>query len=139
MIFDYVKQPSQIHPSHPWIPRPIIPVRLFHKAVDLDVYALIDSGADASLFDAQVAQDLLIDLEAGRKQTLYGVSGHPIEVYFHKIKLQIIGSKESIELEVGFTDATAYTALLGQVDFFMHYQITFERAKERIKITPAKP
>lgn len=137
MKFDYIKQASSIDPARPWIPRPIIPIRLANKAMDIDLYALIDSGADASIFHADIAKDLLIDLESGRKQELFGVSGHPIVVYFHKVKLQIIGSKDSITIEAGFTNSTSIPALLGQADFFKQYKISFERYKEQIEIKPA--
>lgn len=81
------------------------------------LFALIDSGADASLFHADVARDLLIDVESGRRQQLFGASGHPLTAYFHTVDLQIIGSPEVMTLEVGFTDDMPLTALLGQADF----------------------
>jgi hypothetical protein len=138
MKFDYLKQRSSIDPARPLISRPIVPIRVKHKAVDIDVYALVDSGADASLFHADIAKDLLIDFEAGRRHELFGVSGHSIVAYFHEVSLQVIGSKESIKVEIAFTDSTPFPALLGQIDFFEHHQIKFERYKERIEINPAK-
>jgi hypothetical protein len=92
---------------------------------------------DHAFFHADVAEELLIDLKTGRKQELFGVSGHSIEVYFHKINLQVIGSKKFIGAEVGFTHSTTLPALLGQADFFQHYQIKFERYREQIEIKPA--
>lgn len=138
MKFDYVKQRSSVDPSRPSISRPLIPIRVKHKAVNTDVYALVDSGADASLFHADIARDLLIDLESGHRHELFGVSGHSIVAYFHEVILQVIGSKESVKVEIAFTDSTPFPALLGQLDFFEHHQIKFERYKERLKINPAK-
>jgi hypothetical protein len=45
MKFEYIKQASSIDPARPWIARPIIPISLRHKAMDIGLYALLDSGA----------------------------------------------------------------------------------------------
>jgi hypothetical protein len=58
MKFDYLKQPNFNDPQKPWISRPMIPVRLFHQGKHVDVYALVDSGADTSLFHASLATTL---------------------------------------------------------------------------------
>lgn len=134
MKFSYLRQRSELNPTRPLICRPIIPVRLLHQKQTTDLYALIDSGADASLFHAEVAQDLGLDLTAGKQQTFRGVSGHQITVYFHSISLHVIGSDKVIEIEAAFTDSTAIPAILGQIDFFMNHKIIFDRAKERIEI-----
>jgi hypothetical protein len=117
MKFPYLKQPT-LNPQRPWISRPLIPVRLFYKDKYLDIYALIDSGADVSLFHSSIAKKLGMDLKAGRKEKASGISGDPIDIYFHPIKLQILGFSDSIELEIGFTDSPKVSAILGQAGFF---------------------
>ena len=138
MKFDYIKEPYSLDPSHPYISRPLIPVRLLQGEVYVETYALLDSGADRSVFHASFARELLIDLEEGRKQTYYGIGEDRIDVYLHTVKLQVIGSQEVIGVDVGFTYSAGVDAILGQTDFFQHYQIKFERYKERIEINPAK-
>src|SRR5258708_38681387 len=138
MKFPYLKQPSAINPRAPWINRPIIPVRLSHKAASLEVLALLDSGADISLFNATVAEELLIDITSGDHKEFFGISGHTIDVYYHPIRIQLIGSSESITVTVGFTTSRFTRAVLGQADFFMHHQVKFERSKEQLEIKPAK-
>ncbi len=51
---------------------------------------------------------------------------------------QPLGARERMTIDVGFTDSPGVMALLGQQDFFEHYQITFERYKERLELKPAK-
>lgn len=82
----------------------------------------LDSGADISLFNATVAQELLIDIEHGDHQEFFGISGHTIDVYYHPVRLQLIGSQESITVTVGFTTNRFTRSVLGQADFFMHHQ-----------------
>jgi hypothetical protein len=102
----------------------------------LDTYALLDSGADRSVFNSRFAEELLIDLESGRKESYFGIGAQPVAVYHHHINIQLIGSQQAITVEVGFTDAPGVDAILGQADFFEHHQIKFERSKESIEIKP---
>ena len=136
MKFPYIRQPSSINPSLPYIARPLIPVRLSLKAMHLDTYALLDSGADRSVFNSRFAEELLIDLESGRKELYFGIGAQPVAVYHHAINIQFMGSQQSIDVEVGFTDAPGVDAILGQADFFEHHQIKFERYNESIEIKP---
>lgn len=138
MKFDYLKQPNFLNPNKPWVSRPLIPANLFYKDKSLKVYSLVDSGADASLFHYSIGKELGIDVEAGRKEQFFGISRDGIDVYFHKIKLQVIGLPEIIELEVGFTYSEGVAAILGQSGFFENYHIKFERDKERIEIVPVR-
>lgn len=137
MKFPYIRQPSSIDPRLPYIARPLIPIRLSLKAMSLETYALVDSGADRSVFHLRFADELLIDLESGRKEFYMGIGAQPIPVYHHAIKIQVLGSPHSIEVEVGFTDASGVDAILGQADFFDYHQIKFERYKESIEIKPS--
>jgi hypothetical protein len=102
----------------------------------LDTYALLDSGADRSVFNSKFAEELLIDLESGRKELYFGIGAQPVAVYHHAINIQFMGSQQSIDVEVGFTDAPGVDAILGQADFFEHHQIKFERYNESIEIKP---
>lgn len=134
MKFPYVRQPSSVNPSLPYIARPLILIRLSLKAMHLDTYALVDSGADRSVFHLRFANELLIDLESGRKEFYFGIGAQPVAVYHHKVNIQLIGSQQSIDVEVGFTNAPGVDAILGQADFFEHHQVKFERYKETIEI-----
>lgn len=77
-------------------------------------------------------------MKQGRRQWVYGISGVSHDAFIHTIRLQLKGSRESIELEAWFTEARAVKAILGQRDFFEKHRITFERARERIDIVPIK-
>lgn len=94
MKFDYLKQPNFTNPAQEWSSRPLIPVRLLREGRHLDVYALIDSGADASLFHASIAKELGIDVGSGRKERFFGISGDGIDVFVHPVRLQVLSSDE---------------------------------------------
>jgi len=137
MKFDYRKVPGKT-PTAPWISRPIIPIRLSagRRTVGLD--ALIDSGADSSVFHAQVAEVLGIDMKQGLQQTFFGATGEAASAYFHEVQLQVVGLADPIKILAGFTDSPGVGALLGQADFFQRFQVKFERYKDQIEIKPAK-
>lgn len=136
MKFDYLRQPNFLNPNQPWISRPVIPVALLHKDKSIKVLALVDSGADISLFHASLARELGIDLANGRKEIFRGISeGQGVDVYIHGIGLQVIGG-DPIEIDVGFTESKSVGAILGQSGFFDHYHVKFERDKERVEIIP---
>lgn len=137
MWLEYKKVSVVDAPQAAWIPVPLIKVRLAYHDKIIQFDALLDSGADVSLFHASAAKALGIKLKDGLKQEYFGISGHKIQAYFHKVKLQLVDSPDSLELAVGFTESDGVGALLGQADFFQAHKITFERHKGRIEINPA--
>jgi len=138
--FRYRKVPDNTNPKSSWISRPYVDVRLYHGNKYDHVRALIDTGADNSLFHSSIAKNLGIDLKAGRFQEFAGIAaGSTIDVCFHPIQLQIQGFSNGIDYEAGFTESDWVGALLGQSGFFDHYLITFQRYKGRFEIKDRPP
>jgi hypothetical protein len=138
MKFEYRKQPNFADPNKPWISRPMLPLKLSCRGKTVEVFALVDSGADTSLFHASLARTLGIDLMSGRKQTFFGIAqGMGVDAYFHTVSLQVLGGSP-IEMEIGFTESNGVGALLGQTGFFDAFIVRFEKAKERFELMPAK-
>jgi len=139
MKFDYQKQPVLDDPGKSWIARPYIPVELSHEGKNVRVYALIDSGADTSLFHSSLGRELGIDVESGRKSSFFGIAEGPgVNVYIHTILVQVVGDDTPIDMEVGFTDSKGVGAILGQSGFFDHYIVRFDRSKNRLEVAPSK-
>ena len=138
MKFDYLKQPNLLDPHRPFIARPIIPVVLWNGQRKTEMLALVDSGADNSLFNFGLADDIGIDWKRGIRREFFGIDGLPVEVYMNRVEFQIKGSASRAQVIVGFTNAQGVSAVLGQEDFFMLNKIKFERNKESIEIIPAK-
>jgi len=137
MKFPYLKTP-RADPRKKWISRPIIPITLFGPKGSVNVDALIDSGADRCLFNAQIGREIGLEIEKGEKESFSGIEGGEIVAYLHKVKLQIIGIDKIVELEAGFTDAPGVFAILGQDGFFDAFKIKFEKDHNIIEITPVK-
>ena len=138
MKFEYKKVPNSLNPAEPWVSKPYLTIRLSAEGKTVQLDALIDSGAEASLFHSSVAKVFGFDLKAGLKKEYYGITGEPAVCYFHPVRLQVVALTQFNDLEVAFTDASSVGALLGQADFFQCFKITFERYKERMEIIPSR-
>ncbi len=137
MKFPYLKLPTR-DPKLKWTTRPYIPTRLIGSKGVWEGYALIDSGADRSLFNIQIAERIGLNLNNAPEEFFGGIEGGILKAKLHKVKMQIVGISEEIEILVGFVDSGGVAAILGQEGFFDAYRIKFERDHGIIEITPVK-
>ena len=137
MKFPYLKLPSS-DPRLKWIARPYIQVKLTGPKASRIGYALIDSGADRSLFNIQIAEKIGLDLTKAPEEVFGGIEGGNLKAKLHKVKLQIVGISEEIEILAGFVDSGGVAAILGQEGFFDAYKIKFERDHGVVEITSVK-
>lgn len=113
--------------------RPIIRITLQKAKKSVDIYALVDSGADYCVFPDEIGKAIGIDVESGRKDTAIGVSNNLIEIYFHKITLII--DKYKFKVWVGFSKVLKMP-LLGRSGFFEEFKVKFDYRKNEVGITP---
>jgi hypothetical protein len=125
-------------PNKRWVARPIIPVTLFGPKGEVHVYALLDSGADRCLFNLEIANEIGVDLRTGEKEKGFGIEGHGIDIFVHKIRLQVKDIDKKIEVSAGFSDAPGIVPILGQEGFFDNFRIKFEKDHDSVEITPIK-
>lgn len=137
MKFPYIKFPSK-DPKRKWVSRPLIVVRIFGKKGVWEGYALIDSGADRSLFNLEIAKDIGLDLTESQVENFSGIEGGSLKARLHEVKLQIVGMEEKIKIVAGFVRSDAVSAILGQDGFFDNFRIKFERDHGVIEINLAK-
>jgi hypothetical protein len=106
--------------------RPILRVVIFsgHKKT-APIETILDTGADVTIFHAQIARGLGIDIEKGIPYNLGGIASAVVMPgYIHNVRLLVAG--ESIETPVVFADHFATAGLLGQIGFFNHFVVTFD-------------
>lgn len=121
-----------------WIKKSIISIEVFGPKDSKNFAALVDSGADCSLFNIQLAEVLGIDLSRARSARFIGISGQ-IEGYrLEKIKIKVEGMNESVEIPVCFVNSPTVSLLLGQEGFFDQYHIKFEKNHDIFEIIPVK-
>jgi hypothetical protein len=117
---------------------PAVRVRLTRKQQHQDFWAIIDSGADISVFSASIAKTLSIDVTSGKPITLNGlVEGKDLPAYIHQVHITITEIGSGVDIPVAFSQTEEPgMALLGQRGFFDNYQIRFLRFKDQIEVYP---
>ena len=97
--------------------------------------ALIDSGADYSLFNIEFANKLGIDLSVAEHQITTGVEGGHKDLLILDIEMQV-EALGKIKIPVGFINSPSVSGLLGQIGFFDLNRIKFERDHNVFEIIP---
>ncbi|MCM8799040.1 MAG: retropepsin-like domain-containing protein [Candidatus Omnitrophica bacterium] len=115
---------------------PLIDLKLKTPKSEIKIKALVDSGATYSVFRAEVADYLGLEIEKGKAIYLDGVGGK-ILGYVHNIS-GCIGDK-LYKFKIIFTrELTASFNILGRDNFFLPFLITFCEKEKKIIIREAK-
>jgi len=138
MKFDYYKitldNPSFFLGKN--ILRPIIPVELNNKDKSVNYFALIDSGADYCIIDAEVGEYLGLDVTSGLHDQFGGIQNTKklSNVYFHDITIAVGGWNFQVSIGFSYDIAPNGYGILGQKGFFDIFTVLFNYNKERIEI-----
>ena len=101
--------------------KPIIPIKISKAGIELQYGALIDSGADLCILDAQIGDYLGINVKTGMEVPFGGIQNlGGAKAYIHTVTLNIGGLE--FRTEVGFSDDISKNGygILGQKGFFDH-------------------
>jgi len=112
---------------------PAIPIRLIGPAGRDDVLAVLDTGAEYSIFDGRRATVLGIALTNGKRRRLNTVCG-AMDAWLHKITLEIEGSR--FRCEVLFSDGYIPRELLGRHTVFDQITIAIREKYHSIYFSP---
>lgn len=121
-----------LHPGEPT--RPYIVARIQHGRRYVDTPALIDSGADGSIFHLQIAPVLGLVPDPSLAEITTGIGGDR-NIWYFDVHLTVLG--ERFPARVGFTDGCPRAfGLLGRRDFFAAFHIGFEQSALRVLLNP---
>jgi hypothetical protein len=111
--------------------KPTIPVRLTNGRWSVNTEALIDTGADISLFDAELGHALSIGSFQEMTYNIIGIGGSLHRIPCWWVPLSVLGPQGDLDLEplkVGFVPGLAKTVgnllgrdFLGLVDLGLHH------------------
>lgn len=138
MKFSYLKIRLGEGVNDPIRPRPFIRIKLRASKEASDfiwLYALIDSGADQSVFPVDVARRLNLNLDPSRATRVKGIGGGNIQGWIHPLTVDIDASW-SMTFDVVFVDDPQTLPILGQEGFFDNAVVIFNRVKEQIELKP---
>lgn len=137
MKFPYKKIPLQVTSSFfgTAILKPIIPVKLTFNGREVIYSALLDSGADFCIFDAEIGEYLGINTKTGIKIGFGGIQERGGAVAtLSEIILSIGGNQ--FKTIVGFSADIAKHGygILGQKGFFNLFTLKFDYRKAEVEI-----
>lgn len=111
---------------------PIVPLRFHIGKTTTDSSALVDSGATVSIFRADVALNVGLEIEKGTEIYLGGVGGH-IKGYQHEVQIEVAGKKFACPIVFSREYLVSFN-LLGRQKLFKMFKITFEEKKNLLKL-----
>ena len=106
MKIPYLEKPvssgfKQIFPEVESVYKPLIPVVVRYRDKKEKVFALVDSGADACLFPAGLAERLGIDIRTGVRHDFTGIGALKTPFFFHEV--EILFGRYQVKTKVGFS------------------------------------
>lgn len=118
-------------------PRPYINVTIIGPGGTAYQKALLDSGADDTVFPEPIATTIGIDLSNAPWGTVIGMGGGSGLLRFAQVTLRIAVRQERREWRawVGFTTAPLQNALLGFAGFLQYFTATFHGDREEVELT----
>lgn len=117
--------------------KPIIPVKIINNDRAINYAALIDSGADFCIFDAEIGEAIGIDIKNGEKVEFGGIQQlKGATAYIHNVKIEIGGWSYDIKTSFSYDIAKFGYGILGQRGFFDIFIVKFDLLKEEIELKP---
>jgi hypothetical protein len=117
-------------------PRAIIGVALIGPAGTMPQDALLDSGADDTVFPEAVAARLGLDLTNAPTGTIQSIGG-VITVRYAEVTLRVADNQERREWKalVGFSSRMPRYPMLGFAGFLQYFTATFHGDREEVEPT----
>lgn len=122
MIFPYQQSGQDYYP--------LIKVSLIFGSQKATIEALIDSGANISIFGEEVAELLVIDIEKGRKIYLGGIGGR-IMGYIHILRIETAGRLFSCPVVFSREFKVSFN-LIGRKGFFDKFVVRFDERNKQV-------
>ncbi|MEO5927298.1 MAG: hypothetical protein ABIO72_01215 [Patescibacteria group bacterium] len=95
--------------------------------------ALIDSGADTCLFDAEIGEAIGIPIEEGKIEQTKGVADQRTDVYYHDVEIEV--REKRWKARVGFVRSLGIGALAGREGFFTKFKVCLDQSRAITTLT----
>ena len=95
-----------------------------------DLWFLVDSGADTVMLPIALAKKLGLSFDSSTRTKLYGIGEQAVYASPGKVTLMING--EEITARSYFIYSSSSTLLLGRLDIFEKFSVTFDRENQEI-------
>ena len=114
---------------------PIIPIKLKGRNECIQSRAYVDTGATYSLFHADVAEILGLELKKGNRKEMVIGDGDTLVVYVHKILVSL--AEKEFFASIGFSKGIGIGFnIIGRKDIFDNYIVSFNEKEKQIEFKP---
>lgn len=111
---------------------PIIPVGIMRGKNVVRTEALVDSGANISIFHGDFCRELGLKLEHGEKKTFQGIGGK-ITGFVHKIQINV--NEHLFTCKIAFSDEMITGLnIIGREGFFDKFVVVFDDSKKELSL-----
>lgn len=141
MKFDYFKFPltNESEFFGKSVLKPVIPIKISAGTSVIRYAALIDSGADFCIFDAEIGEALGLNVRSGRQEQFGGIQDRGGAMAFvHRVIINIGGWDYKIDVSFSYDIAKWGYGILGQKGFFDIFVVKFDLSKEEVELKERK-
>ena len=110
--------------------KPIIPVSIIGPKRSVNLFMLVDSGADISLLPYSVGETIGLELDIANRSEIHGIGEGSVPYILSHSGL-IIGDIE-ISIRIGWALIEEVPFILGRLDLFQNFSIEFREFENRI-------
>jgi hypothetical protein len=115
--------------------RPYLPFTLLNQQVSVRASALLDTGASVNVLPYLIGVELGYDWE--RQTAALSLTGNLAQYEARVVLVQaLVGQFEPVQLVFAWTQATNVPLILGQVNFFMEFDVCFYRSQLEFAVSP---
>ena len=114
------------------VANPVIPIPVLTGAGYVPFDFLIDTGADCSMIPASIATaDLGTNLKRCPQDVFFGIEGAGVRVYRGWLPIKI--GPYPLRVRCVFSTQAHSPLILGRMDLFRHFSITFDNSRHVIR------
>lgn len=115
--------------------RPYLPFTLVHQQISIAASGLLDTGASVNVLPYSIGVELGYNWE--QQITVLSLTGNLAQYEARVVLAQaIVGQFETIQLVFAWTQAMNVPLILGQVNFYMEFDVCFYRSQLEFAVSP---
>ncbi|MGF1601610.1 MAG: aspartyl protease family protein [Thermosynechococcaceae cyanobacterium] len=115
--------------------RPSLPFTLIYQDNSVTTSGLLDTGASVNVLPYLIGIELGFEWE--RQATSLSLTGNLAQYEARVVLAQtVVGQCELVQLVFAWTQATNVPLILGQVNFFMEFDVCFYRSQLEFAVSP---
>lgn len=127
---------SDVNTKFGVIPTPLLTIFVLTKFGYQSYQFLFDTGADFTMLPRYMAEDIGVNLQTLPQTRSYGIGDKGIKVYMSNIKIKI--ATEELKIRCLFSEKDTTPFLLGRMDVFSRFNISFDNRRKKVIFTPIK-